>query len=231
MSIQREELLDELRRVKKLAGRSPTEEDMLTYGEFAYSTYFRYFDSWSQAKSIAGVGDTGDKKMSDGKLLRDLQRVDILVDGSPTRREADRLGEYPSSTYKYRFGSWNEALREAGLPVNKRSPGKRREKCEYGSEWPERRQRVLERDGNQCRLCECSSGSLNESLHVHHIRPLREFKRDDGTTDFESANRMENLVTLCPSCHMTHEGKHRKRCADEFVRLIRESEARQSSDS
>jgi hypothetical protein len=230
MSIQREKLLDELRRVRKLAGRSPTEEDMLTYGEFAYSTYFRYFDSWSQAKLIAGVGDTGDKKMSDGKLLRNLQRVDILVEESPTRREVDRLGEYPSSTYKYRFGSWNEALREAGLPVNNRSPGEGQERCEYGAGWPERRQRVLERDGHQCQVCERLSDSLDSSLHVHHIRPLREFRRDDGTIDCESANRMENLVTLCPSCHKTHEGKHRKHCADEFVQLIRESNLYQCID-
>lgn len=225
MSIQREELLDELRRVRKLAGRSPTEEDMLEYGEFAYSTYFRYFDSWSKAKSLAGVGDTGDRKMSDEKLLKELKRVDILVDGSPTRREVDRLGEYPSSTYKYRFDSWNEALREAGLPLNQRSPGKGRYKHEYGSNWLARRQQVLERDSHRCRVCGRGSSDLDNSLHVHHIRPLAEFEQEDGTTDFESANRTENLVTLCPSCHMTHEGKHRGCCADEFAQLIRESEA------
>jgi 5-methylcytosine-specific restriction endonuclease McrA len=228
MSIQREELLDELRRVSKIAGRSPTEQDMLTHGEFAYSTYFRYFDSWSQAKSIAGVGDTGDKKMSDGKLLRELKRIDILVDGSPTRREVDRLGEYPSSTYKYRFGSWNEALREAGLPLNQHSSGGGQ--YEYGPEWDNRRRRVLERDGHQCRVCERTSAVLDNSLHVHHIRPLKEFEQDDGTTDSKSANRMENLVTLCPSCHRTYEGKHREYCADEFVRLIRESGSHQKSD-
>jgi hypothetical protein len=225
MSIQREELLDELKRVSKIVGQSPTEKDMLTHGKFAYSTYFRYFNSWSQAKSIAGVADTSENKISDEKLLTDLKRVDLLVDGPPTRREVDRLGEYPSSTYKYRFGSWNEALAEAGLPLNDVAPGEREH--EYGPEWPDCRQRVLERDEHQCRACERESTQLDGSLHVHHIRPLREFEHDDGTTDFERANRMGNLVALCPSCHRTHEGKHRRCCADEFVRRIRGSRARE----
>ena len=41
MSIQREGLFDELRRVNSVAGRSPTEQGMFTHTEFAYSTYFR----------------------------------------------------------------------------------------------------------------------------------------------------------------------------------------------
>jgi DEAD/DEAH box helicase domain-containing protein len=36
-------------------------------------------------------------------------------------------------------------------------------------------------------------------LHVHHITPLREF------SNAEAANNMDNLISLCPTCHMKME--------------------------
>lgn len=222
MTIQREALIDELKRVSKIVRRSPTEQDMLTHGRFAYSTYFRYFESWTAAKELAGVGKSSNNKISDEKLIRELYRVELLVAGSPTRREIDKLGEYPSSTYKHRFGSWNNALKVAGLPLNNLPPRKHSDSLWYGPEWAERRQTVLERDGYQCRICEYESSQFGHSLHVHHIQPLREFKQSDGEIDWESAHRMENLVALCPHCHKTHESKHCNCSADEFVQRIRE---------
>lgn len=215
-------LLDELKRVSEIVGRSPTEQDMLDHGNFAYSTYFRYFESWTRAKSIAGVDDPTDTKISDDELLAELCRVEESVDGSPTRREVDKLGEYPSSTYKYRFGSWNEALEEAGLPVNE--PTSADGNTPYGPDWEAHRRRTLRRDEYQCRICERDATELSVSLHVHHISPLRTFETDDGTVDFESAHEPTNLVTLCPSCHFTHEGQYPGSSPQEFVRQVRESE-------
>jgi endogenous inhibitor of DNA gyrase (YacG/DUF329 family) len=45
-------------------------------------------------------------------------------------------------------------------------------------------------------------GSLPE---VHHIKPYREFNND-----WELANRLDNLTTLCPSCHMLTEWECRR---------------------
>lgn len=39
---------------------------------------------------------------------------------------------------------------------------------------------------------------------VHHITPIREF-RDGGDLDHEAANNLENLITLCRSCHSEWE--------------------------
>lgn len=51
--------------------------------------------------------------------------------------------------------------------------------------WREIRRKVLERDGYQCQTC-----SATERLHVHHL-----------TYAHEGRERMEELITLCASCH------------------------------
>ena len=65
----------------------------------------------------------------------------------------------------------------------------------YGYKWREVREKALERDGLQCRACGIEQSELSSSLHVHHRQPLREFEYHSA------ANRLDNLVTLCPSCH------------------------------
>lgn len=53
---------------------------------------------------------------------------------------------------------------------------------------------VLDRDNNECRLCGSKGGlgiGVNKSLHVHHIN----YCKEDST-------RLDNLITLCRSCHM-----------------------------
>lgn len=72
----------------------------------------------------------------------------------------------------------------------------------YGTDWPEVRKKVIERD-EECQRC----GS-EEDLQVHHIIPLRIFNHPDD------ANFMENLITLCHTCHMLEE--HDKKKVEEF---------------
>jgi 5-methylcytosine-specific restriction endonuclease McrA len=72
-----------------------------------------------------------------------------------------------------------------------------------GKKWDSVRSEVLERDSYSC--TECGLGQeehikkYGQELHVHHKTPFREF----GSV--EKANRMENLETLCSSCHKKKE--------------------------
>lgn len=79
----------------------------------------------------------------------------------------------------------------------------------YGPSWPEQRQKRLKMDGWSCVVCSLSNDEHIEKhgngLHVHHIRPLRQFKEPEGV-DYESANEIENLITLCQVCHNEWEG-------------------------
>lgn len=62
--------------------------------------------------------------------------------------------------------------------------------CYRGPNWTHQRRKARLRDGNTCQHC----GSQSH-LIVHHKRPFNLF------TDYRKANRLPNLITLCPKCH------------------------------
>jgi len=68
---------------------------------------------------------------------------------------------------------------------------------DYGPGWTKIRERVRARDKYICQVC--SAPETDRQHDVHHKIPLRSF------TSLTEANRMENLVTLCPSCHFKVE--------------------------
>ena len=81
---------------------------------------------------------------------------------------------------------------------------------DYGPNWQAQREKALERDGYRCRTC----GAVEDPLHVHHVRPFREYGYVPGRNrNYLEANRLENLVTLCPSCHRRAEEGQRTRSA------------------
>jgi len=65
--------------------------------------------------------------------------------------------------------------------------------------WKKRRSEAMRRDSSECVNCSLSNkehiGKYGTSLHVHHITPRRSFE------SAESAHDLDNLVTLCASCH------------------------------
>jgi 5-methylcytosine-specific restriction endonuclease McrA len=64
-----------------------------------------------------------------------------------------------------------------------------------GPNWHRQRSKARKRDNHECQHC----GSSDSELDVHHIIPFREFD------DYERANRLQNLITLCDSCHSNVE--------------------------
>jgi 5-methylcytosine-specific restriction endonuclease McrA len=75
----------------------------------------------------------------------------------------------------------------------------------YGPNWHLQRRRALERDDYTCQSCGVNQSDHTETmgreLDVHHIR-----RKESFGTDYDSANDLNNLVTLCRSCHKTWEG-------------------------
>jgi DEAD/DEAH box helicase domain-containing protein len=74
---------------------------------------------------------------------------------------------------------------------------------DYGPDWDKIRQNAIRRDGNRCQVC--GTTLVGDSLHVHHIKPFRTF------TSRETANQLQNLISLCPACHRKAETKVRIR--------------------
>jgi len=70
----------------------------------------------------------------------------------------------------------------------------------YGANWQETREKARERDNYCCQDCGIGEEELGVGLHVHHIRPIKEYD------DVEDANTLDNLVSLCQPCHNKWEG-------------------------
>ena len=68
----------------------------------------------------------------------------------------------------------------------------------YGKDWEKTRLTVRRRDFFTCQSCGKVEPTMQE-FHVHHRIPFKQFSSP------QEANRLENLVTLCPICHMKAE--------------------------
>ena len=81
----------------------------------------------------------------------------------------------------------------------------------YGPNWEEQRQAVRARDRYRC--TQCSAPEPRDKEHdVHHLIPFRAFGFIPGINDnYRLANRLENLVLVCRSCHQRIETAGRLR--------------------
>jgi DEAD/DEAH box helicase domain-containing protein len=82
-----------------------------------------------------------------------------------------------------------DQLRESGYWTNDAN--------DYGPSWQTQRDRARERDHYSCQIC--GAPERGRVHHVHHKIPFRNF------VSVEQANQLDNLVTLCPSCHRLAE--------------------------
>lgn len=64
-----------------------------------------------------------------------------------------------------------------------------------GANWRQQRKLARKRDGYKCQNCGKTQKQNGRSLDVHHIRPFRTFD------NYEEANELSNLISLCMSCH------------------------------
>ncbi len=80
---------------------------------------------------------------------------------------------------------------------------------DYGPDWPKIRDRVRARDEYRCQICGAPentlTGTSGRQHDVHHKTPFRTF------ATIEDANRLENLATLCRTCHQKVEQNVRMR--------------------
>ncbi len=88
---------------------------------------------------------------------------------------------------------------------------------DYGPNWPAQRAAARARDGYRCQGC--GQPELNGRQHdVHHKAPFRVVAGDPARRAglaadqaWQIANQLENLVTLCPTCHRQAEASVRTR--------------------
>lgn len=147
---RRKELLDALHRLAEQLGETPTTTQMNDQGEYWASQYHEEFGGWNEALREAGFKPNQRRKVSTDELLNEIRRLARELNRTPKKEQMDDLGKYYGRSYRLRFGSWNEAVRQAGLEPNQRISQ---------SEFRER--------PDACRLC---GNAPDAGLDFHHWR-------------------------------------------------------------
>lgn len=114
-------LLLDLRRVANNLGYPPIISEYEIYGNHSAKSFYRRFDSWDNALYTAGLNPDNkrdlnkDNRISTEDLIDELQMAALAINRPPTTTEMDKIGNYSSSAFISRFGSWNDALKAADL--------------------------------------------------------------------------------------------------------------------
>lgn len=131
-----------------------------------------------------------------------------LTDGMSTYAIAEQLGCAASTVHNWlnRHGIETRSVGSQSGALHHRWKGGVDEY--YGDNWARQRQKALQRDDLKCQRCGISQSEHRKrtdlGLDVHHETPIRTFESP------ENANSLENLVTLCRSCHNTVEPPNTK---------------------
>lgn len=210
----REEMLYRFQRKYEALGRMPVYSELDNIGGYSQEEYIDEFGSVFGTAVLAGMTEIdpdqydhdadGSKQYSEWDLISEIWRIYDST-GTVSIRMMDYAGKYSSQTYKYRFGSWSEALKKAhikGPEPSVEASRDSRQKHYASAEWKELRSRALERDGYQCQSCGMTEEKHQEKfgvgLNVHHLTDIADFENP------KDADTLENLETLCAECHGTH---------------------------
>jgi hypothetical protein len=114
----KEENENELRRVAKKLGHTPTTDEFSKYGSLNTSPVINRFGSWNKALIAAGLKLNHEMSISKARCLTELCRIEKELGRAPTCKEFKET-TVAASTVIRRFGSWNKALVAAGLKPTK----------------------------------------------------------------------------------------------------------------
>ena len=116
-------LLNDMKKAAQQSGKpylSLTSYDK--YGTYSDSTIYKRFGSWNKALKKAGISSwKKGSQITNIEILDDLKRVALLSDKKNLKTEYYSVqGKYSLGTVSLRFGTWNKALKKAGLQIYKK---------------------------------------------------------------------------------------------------------------
>jgi len=223
-----EKIERELYKVKSKVKRSPRIKDFKEESDISPFPISNKYGGWAKALIVHGIEP-------DGSQLKDIEEKEIINDFQNKVKETERvitsdeyreIGKYDVHTIQNKFGSWKNFVKECGHePVGR----PRREdhykwnggwERYYGESWNRQRKRARKRDQYRCQVCHKSESELGRKPDVHHINPTYNFNVED---EHELMNDLENLITLCSTCHHKGiEGKWKESSPEEFKQKAQE---------
>jgi hypothetical protein len=214
--ITKADIKADIRSVANKLGHAPTSKEQREHGEFAVKQAQNRFGSWNEALQAVGFEPHLRKHIPEDALLAEIHELVDRLGRTPTASDMKQYGQFSHRPYFSRWNGWQAAVRAAGYEPVGRPSGPDNHKWkespthewrEYGRNWDEQREKALERDNYTCQTPGCSQSQsehideFGRGLHVHHIQPLHMFGDTADQVDFEEANRLDNLVTVCVEHH------------------------------
>lgn len=197
-TLTEQECIEDIQRTYDKLGHSPKVKEHREHGSININTIIQKFGKWTKAVSEAGLSTQRivERNIPKEDLIAEIERVHNVLGRTPMLKDMDRLSAYSNSTYQKRLG-WTETLEELGYELNYGSDGEYSPR-KYSSDWPEQKEKAKQRDGFECLRCgESNEEHINRTgkqLHVHHIT----WNEDESPKE---RDRLENLLTLCSTCH------------------------------
>lgn len=224
-SVSTEELVEDYQRVADELGKTPSQREYNQHEDsYTWSAIRGHFDSIGELQDAAGLerlkkdrvniecevcGDEFEVKYS----VKDDRRCCSLECDAKWREEAysgeenhnykekiESICEWCGETYSaqaYEGGTTRFCSQECmvtwrGQKYSGENHPRWKDNDDYyrGPNWRRQRERARSRDDYECQNCGSESG-----LQVHHIISYESFD------DYVEANRLQNLMTLCMSCH------------------------------
>lgn len=104
--------------------------------------------------------------------------------------------EFEQWTYRKPTMCSNQCRSEYGASIRAKQLYKGGSVISRGMNWKKQAKLARQRDNYTCQVCGRNGWLDRFRVQVHHIIPYRLFNED-----YEKANNLDNLVSLCPSCH------------------------------
>ena len=129
-NVSNEELINDVLRVKMIYGKDTlTRTEYKRHGKYGNNTFLRHFGGWNNVLRACGLRVNAQQQSAskashhhvhvtniDEQLINDLLRVSQIIRKASFSSEAYRkYGTWSLCTYYKHFGTWNNALKHAGL--------------------------------------------------------------------------------------------------------------------
>lgn len=230
--VTKEEIIDDYKRLSEELGKTPSQQEYNDQGDYTWSAIRGHFEGMGDLQDAAGLErhrhgrvmlecESCGEEYSEKHAKKDTSRFcsrecsdrwkseAYQGEGNPNEYNREEFtcewcGEKETgpSHKKNRFCSQSCMIewrsREFSGEGHPRYKGGK--DVDRGPSWERRKRKAKERDNHQCQQCGADQKEASQ-LHVHHIIPFEEF----GIENHREANRLQNLITLCASCHSNTE--------------------------
>lgn len=116
--IPEEKLKADIRRVYSKLDKPPSESEYSEYGEFSVSAVRKRFGKFTEGRAAAGIPNPdmrgGQNRIDRKDLLEAIHELADSLGREPTSQDMREEGRYGTKAYRREFGSWTEAILEAG---------------------------------------------------------------------------------------------------------------------